>query len=434
MLCCIVLLLTMTGCSEQQTGTRSADSSTDLRNAGYTLEKVVVLSRHNIRSPLSGEGSLLGSVTTHDWIEWSSDTSELTVRGSVAETAMGQYFRLWTVENGLFEENARPEEGEVRFYANSKQRTLATAKSFSAGMFPVANIDVESHMEYDTMDPVFTPALNFVSESYNEAVQAQIDAMFRSDEALMSALQADYALIEKVVDYKNSPAYQRGDCTDLVAEDFEVILKEGAEPSMAGSLKLGCQISDALVLQSYEAPDTKTAGFGRSLSGAQWAQISAVKDIYVDILYTAPLVSVNVAHPLLEEIRDELNSSHKFAFLCGHDSNIGSVLAALNVAPYELPDTPEIVPIGSKLTLEVWTRGGERYIAPRLIYAGADQLRDLDILTMENPPVKVDLAFTGLQKNAEGVYKLSDFLAKIQDALVAYDAILEQYGELDAAA
>ena len=37
---------------------------------GYTLDRVVVLSRHNIRSPLSGIGSLLGDITPHEWFNW----------------------------------------------------------------------------------------------------------------------------------------------------------------------------------------------------------------------------------------------------------------------------------------------------------------------------------------------------------------------------
>ena len=416
------------------TGAHAQTKRSDEFRAKYQLKEVVVMSRHNIRSPLVGKDSLLGSVTTHDWITWSSDTSQLTVRGGNAEYAMGQYFRLWAAENGLFEQNARPAEGEVRFYANAKQRTLATAKSFSAGMFPVANIDIESHAEYDKMDPVFTPAITFTSDNYNEAAQVQIDEMFRSDTQLMSKLQSSYDLIEEVVDYKNSPAYRNGECADLIAEDFQVELVEGKEPSMTGSLKLGCQISDALVLQSYEAPDAETAGFGTALTSEQLAQISAAKDMYVDVLFTAPLVSVNVAHPLLEVIQEELNSSHKFTFLCGHDSNIGSVLAALEVEPYELTGTPEVVPIGSKLVLEVWSKDGERYVAPRLVYAEADQLRNTDVLTLDQPPIKHDLAFAGLSANADGVYSLQDFLLRMQKALDAYDELFQQYNELAAAA
>jgi len=35
----------------------------------YTLDEMVVLSRHNIRSPLSGNGSALGNLTSHKWFQ-----------------------------------------------------------------------------------------------------------------------------------------------------------------------------------------------------------------------------------------------------------------------------------------------------------------------------------------------------------------------------
>ena len=57
---------------------------------GYELEEVVVLSRHNIRSPLSTKGSILDSATQHEWYNWSSNASELSLQGGMLETAMGQ--------------------------------------------------------------------------------------------------------------------------------------------------------------------------------------------------------------------------------------------------------------------------------------------------------------------------------------------------------
>ena len=47
--------------------------------------------------------------------------------------------------------------------------------------------------------------------------------------------------------------------------------------------------------------------------------------------------------------------SRKFTFLCGHDSNIASVDAALGVEEYSLPNSIEKkTPIGSKLVFEKW--------------------------------------------------------------------------------
>ena len=66
-----------------------------LEHDGYTLEQVVVLSRHNIRSPLVGGDSVLSTVTPHEWFEWTSPASQLSLRGGTLETSMGQYFRKW---------------------------------------------------------------------------------------------------------------------------------------------------------------------------------------------------------------------------------------------------------------------------------------------------------------------------------------------------
>ena len=54
----------------------------------YKLKEVVILSRHNIRSPLSTNGSALSKMTPHEWTNWSSAASELTLRGGVLETEM----------------------------------------------------------------------------------------------------------------------------------------------------------------------------------------------------------------------------------------------------------------------------------------------------------------------------------------------------------
>ena len=59
----------------------------------YKLKEVVILSRHSIRSPLSTNGSTLSKMSTHQWTNWTSAPSELTLRGGVLETMMGQYFR-----------------------------------------------------------------------------------------------------------------------------------------------------------------------------------------------------------------------------------------------------------------------------------------------------------------------------------------------------
>ena len=77
----------------------------------YKMTGVLVLSRHNIRAPLTYNMSVLSKITPHKWFKWTSAPSELSMRGGEAETIMGQYFRKWLVSENLITENYFPAEG-----------------------------------------------------------------------------------------------------------------------------------------------------------------------------------------------------------------------------------------------------------------------------------------------------------------------------------
>lgn len=398
-----------------------------LSHEGYELEQVVILSRHNIRSPLSGGDSLLGKITPNKWFDWTSSPSELSTRGGALETLMGQYFRKWFEKEGLFPENYRPEDGAVHVYSNSKQRTIATAVYFSAGLLPTADTNVEYHMEFDKMDPVFTPQLTFVTDAYKEDAEKQIRSMFSEK---IDGLKDNYELISKVIDLKNSPAWKAGEVSDFVTDDLALKLQVNAEPGMSGSLKTACSVSDALVLQYYEEADANKAAFGNDLSFEEWKAISEIKDLYGDVLFTSPLVCVNVAHPLLQEIRKEMTATgRKFTFLCGHDSNVGSVLAALEAEEYDLPEAIESkTPIGCKLVISKWKNSaGESCYAVDLVYQSVNQLRGLSMLDLDNPPVVFPISLKGVAKNADGLYPADKLEERFEKAIAAYDQLIEDY-------
>ena len=419
-----------------ETQERAAYDSAATADEGpaYTLDKVVVLSRHNIRSPLSGSGSLLGDITPHKWFDWTSNPSELSLRGAMLETQMGQYFRLWLEDEGLFPENYRPEDGAVRFYANAKQRTLATARYFSAGLLPVAAVPVESHAEYDTMDPTFNPVLTFCTDEYAEDVVAQIAEKGGAAglEGIHAKLLDAIELLMDVTDMDQSEAYRSGKFGDLLADGTAINLEVGKEPGMTGPVKTATSVADALTFQYYEMTDDKAAAFGHDLTRDDWLKIHSIVDAYTGTLFEAPLVAVNAAHPLLQEILSEMTTEgRKFSFLCGHDSNIASVLAALGVEEYELPDTVEPkTPIGVKLVFETWSsKDGEACARVRLVYQSTEQLRGIMPLSLDKPPVSFDIDLPGLERNADGYYRLDDVLGCLQNAVDAYDVLIETYGE-----
>lgn len=394
----------------------------------YKLKEVVILSRHNIRSPLSTNGSALSKMTPHEWTNWSSAASELTLRGGVLETEMGQFFRKWTIETGLFKDNYVPTIDEVNVYANSMQRCIATAQYFSGGFMPVANLRVNHRYVPSKMDPIFFPRLTKSTEAFRTEAMKQINAMGGKEGlvGINKSLKESYDLIAKVLDMKQSEYYKKGEIKDFVNNDTQITLELNQEPGMKGSLKNANSASDAFILQYYEEPDGMKAAFGHKLTTEDWTKIAKVKDVYGDVLFTAPIVAVNVAHPLLQYMYDELNDKdRKFTFLCGHDSNIASVDAALGVEEYSLPNSIEKkTPIGSKLVLEKWVdAAGKVYIAVNLVYQSTDQLKQMSLLDLQHAPQVFSLKLKGLNQNTDGLYTFEDVNARFLQAIRAYDDI-----------
>ena len=403
------------------TGLQAQTKRSDDFRARYELKEVVVMSRHNIRSPLSS-GAAYQRVTPYTWFAWSSPGSQLSLRGGVLETEMGQFFRKWVVEEGLLPDNYRPTGDEVLFYANSRQRTFATAKYFSTGFLPFANVEITHKYDEDKMDPVFTPQFTKMNDAYREQVLAEMQALHGGPQAWMAAQQKTLTLMEEVLDMAHSPA-AANDTTHFWYDDVQFKIEKGDEPKMTGGYTLANSVADALVLQCYESENF--APFGNELSMEQWRDICAVKEVYDDLLFTTHAAAVNLAYPLVSRIREELNrSDRKFMFLCGHDSNLASISAALGL---QLPETENALerhtPIGSKLVFEKWSNGSEEFVAINLVYQSVYQLQDRTLLSTDVPPMVLPVTVEVLNANADGLYRLADLDAHIAKAMAEYEAI-----------
>ena len=395
--------------------------SDDFR-AKYQLKEVVVMSRHNIRSPLSSGGADYQRVTPYTWFAWTSPSSQLSLRGGVLETEMGQFFRKWVVSEGLLPDNYRPEGDEVLFYANSRQRTFATAKYFSAGFLPFANVDITHKYAEDKMDPVFTPQFTKMNDTYRQKVLSEMQALNGGPQAWMAAQQPTLDLMEEVLDMTNSPA-AKNDSAHFWYNDIQFKIEKGDEPKMTGGYTLANSVADALVLQCYETESF--APFGHALTMEQWRAICAVKEVYDGLLFTPHSAAVNLAYPLVSRIREELNrNDRKFMFLCGHDSNLASIGAALGLQFPETENALELhTPIGSKLVFEKWSDGTDEYVAINMVYQAVGQLQGRTLLSLDMPPMVLPITVEGLTANSDGLYRLSDLDTRMASAMAEYEAI-----------
>lgn len=397
------------------------------------LEKVTVVSRHGVRAPLESYLNTLDEMTGdgHQWTRWPVPGSHLTLKGGALETLFGEYFRLW-----LDEEQFVLDSADIYFGASSKQRTIATARAFAAGMLPLMTVPVDfktdSNGNIGYLDPDYLPLLNdccssdgtfdiktFQTEAYRELGQLEAPSYSFLEKALRMK-RSNYARKRGIVHFDNHVDV----CLDFYDKNGKPL-----EPAMQGGLKDANMASDAFILQYYEMENARDAAFGRRLSFNEWKKLAYIKDYYSDILFTkAPIIAVNISHCMLKRIQSEMASEgHKFAFLCSHDSMIAAVLAALRVTPYELPNTIEAqTPIGFKLVLEQWIEtdkpNPDRFVRARLMYQSTDQIRSMKPMDLDNPPMSYELSFTGIEKAPNGMYDYEEFMHHLQKSIQAYDA------------
>jgi len=360
---------------------------------GDQLEQVVLLSRHNLRAPVVASGAL-ANATPETWPRWEVAPGELTTKGGVLEVYMGRYIAQWLRQAQLLPVSGCPQEDDFHAYANSLQRTQATAQFFVAGAFPGCHVAVEQRMPLGSMDPLFDPVIR------------RDDAAFRTRalESMQRALAAvDLApalsVVEEITRYPQSTACKGHSDCHLALADTTFSTEPGKEPRASGSLALASGLVDALLMEHYQGSGIPREGWGRLTTEAQWQALAQIRNRYQDILFGTPEVARDVAAPLLTRVNALFDdpASPKVTLLVGHDSNIGSVLAALGISDYSLPGQYEKTPIGGLLQFERWRdrHSGVERIRLAYIYPTTAQLRDALPLANAQPPGRVVLRVPG---------------------------------------
>lgn len=396
LLLCLPLLCTGTAIAETQ---------------DYQLQQVLVMSRHNLRAPLANNGSVLAQSTPKAWPQWDTPGGLLTTKGGVLEVYMGHYFNAWLKQNGVLPQEGCPADGSVYVYANSLQRTVATAQFFTSGAFPGCDISVHHQDKMGEMDPTFNPIITDKSEAFNQQALSAMNAKLAS-----LKLDASYQQLAQIIDYKDSAACKADKQCDLTAEPSKMSAVPGKEPGVSGPLKVGNSLVDAFMLQYYEGFPMKDVAWGKIVTPHQWQQLAKLKDGYQDSLFTSTVVAQNVAKPLLTYINSVLigerkADSPKLTVLVGHDSNIASLLSAMQFKPYQLPHQYEKTPIGGKLVFQRWhdAKGNRDLLKIEYVYQSTEQLRTAQPLTLQHPPQRVTLALEGCPVDQEGFCAWSDF-------------------------
>ena len=392
---------------------------------GYTLEKVTILSRHGIRAPLVGYGSALAEATPHTWTPWKTEGGHLTPRGGELETRLAHYMDEWFDAVGLIKKDSCPTTDQLLVYANSLPRTIDTGKNFVKGAFPNCDITVHNLEEVGKMDNTFNPIVRSpVDDAFVAKAEKSIDDMLGEGgfAKLNERLAKNYQILETVLDYDHSATCEKEKQCDLEKMPNSLTFAQNKEPGTKGPLRNGTGAADSFILQYYEGYPANEVAWGKIETPEQWQAIVDLKNIYTDVLFTAPVLAKEAASPLLAFIQNSF-ADHgyqhplikdaqkaKVTLLVGHDSNVASLLALLQTAPYQLPEQYEKTPISGKVLFEQWRdKDGKALLKIEYIYQTTPQLREDSELSLKNPPQHVTLKLEGCPTDANGFCPMDDF-------------------------
>lgn len=373
--------------------------------AGDQLKQVVVIGRHNIRSPLRN----LTKYTQKEWTKWSTEMGFLTTKGGLLEEYLGEYFSDWLIQEKLLT-NECPNNTLVHVYANAVERTRKTAEHFIRSAFKKCNITINV-MENVTMDPMFQPIFHKLPSNVSE--QFENDIRKEMQERLDSIkLEDAYVRLNTILDLKNSNLCKEEGKCDLTKEKSVLNLKCDKEPEIVGGLKMANDVVDGFLMAYYDGVELNKIGWGE-MGQEDWKILGKVTRENQNVRFNYTQFAKNVAKPLLNYIKKEfLDEKHKFTLLVGHDSNINTVLTSIGIKPYDLENQNEKSPIGGKIVFEKWLdeKNNRNFLKIKFVYLTTDQIRKGARITNTNPPRSVILEMQNCTIDNRGYCPFEKFL------------------------
>lgn len=284
------------------------------------------------------------------------------------------------------------------------------------------------------MDPVFNPIITAeVNDSFKTSALNSISQHAGEGglPGLNQRLKPNYALLENILDYKNSKICKEKQQCDLASQPSDVVLTQGKEPGITGPLRMATGAADAFMLQYYEGFPLKDVAWGKISTDDQWSKLETIKNLYHETLFGSPAIAANAAKPLLTFISGALDPKQastadekaaqqaKLALLVGHDSNIASLLAALKTQDYTLPGQFERTPISGTVVFQRWhdKKADKDLMKIEYVYPTARQIRNNVALSLKNPPERVTLQIEGCKVDKQGFCPMEQFTQAVRKDL-----------------
>ena len=321
------------------------------------LLKIVVLSRHGVRSPTQNR-TTLDQWSNKTWPRWPVRHGYLTERGQELVTAQWKAIRPVLTEQKLLPENACPSSSSYSLIADRDQRTRETALAIFEGLAPGCGIRPQWGEQYDGL---FHPTQNALAALNTEktlsVLKVRLDRL-NADPAVIAALNR----IQDITDCCGAALCARtaheNSCALTELPNRTSLDRRKNKPEIGGKWAIASGIAEIMLLEYAQWPD-RNAGWGE-VDESVLRQIVPLHDMVFDAVNREPSLAKAGGKKLLKAIENALLSetSPKLNILVGHDTNIANIGGLLNVSWNVPGQGSNPTPPGGFLTFELWQKTG----------------------------------------------------------------------------
>jgi 4-phytase/acid phosphatase len=398
------------------------------------LTKLVIVSRHGVRTPLPAS-SELALWAAQPWPGWREGRGDLTAHGKLLATLMGRYYRAYLSSQDLLDRDGCPTPESVHVYADVAERTKMTALGLIEGFAPGCKLDYRS--QNGVVDPLFHPLEGEVCKldalAAQTAVLARVNGNFTD---IVNRQRAQFAALQSTMNGPNpalcaasglAPGCKLADIPTAL-----VTAPDGKSVRLAGALSIASTATEIFLLEYANAKPMAEVAWGRADVSKIGAML-ALHDAEFDLTERTPYLARRSGSSLLARVAavitgqtvggvsaEPTERAAKVVAYVGHDTNLANLGGMLD-ASWALPGwlVNETPPAGAMLFELREARDRQQRIYVSYISQTADQMRSASRLTLDGPPVRAPIRIPACSTNERGYpCPLGDFVKAVSAALI----------------